>query len=287
MYSLLVGAVVLAIWYGGFWPGVVSLVIGWSVGPFLLVASGSRAGLHTRDDLLRWSIPLGVALIVVWVSLVMRRGQQRAATAAVAAEVSSRRMQALEHLASMLSAAVTPAEVARALVSLTSALVGARGGAVGLVDGDEIIIVDPLGVVSHTHSPGERLPLAARAPIARAAAQGETIVIRSRLDFLTRFADGAARTPWAQSALAVPLRVSGEVVGSISLLFDMPAYQSFYPPSTQTQDPNRRKSGEQACHEGGTGAGGAKKRVCDKNETKMIHLRRRSRRTAGIRFPCQ
>jgi serine phosphatase RsbU (regulator of sigma subunit)/anti-sigma regulatory factor (Ser/Thr protein kinase) len=220
VYSLLVGAVVVAVWYGGFGPGLLALAIGWAIGPFLL-ASGSQSGLHTRDDLLRWAIPLGVALMVVWISLVMRRAQHRAATAAVAAEESSREMESLQRLTTALSAAVTQQDVAHALVDQTPPLIGALGGSVGLVDGDELVIVDPSDVASQwqTHRPGLRLSLRARAPIARAAAEDELVVVRSREEFATRFADGAAMTPSAHAAVAVPLRIAGDVVGSMSFLY--------------------------------------------------------------------
>jgi serine phosphatase RsbU (regulator of sigma subunit)/anti-sigma regulatory factor (Ser/Thr protein kinase) len=220
VYSLLVGAVVVSVWYGGFGPGVVTLVVGWSVGPFLLVGMGSGSGIHSQDDLLRWLVPLGVGLMVVWIYLLLRRGQLRAATAAVAAEESTREMEALQRLASALSAAVTQNDVAHALVDRTPRLIGARGGSVALVDGDELVIVDPASAASQTHRPGLRLSLRTRAPIARAAAENGVIVVRTRTELTTRFPDGAAMTPYAHAAVAVPLRIAGDVVGSMSFLYD-------------------------------------------------------------------
>src|SRR5206468_10762242 len=119
-----------------------------------------------------------------------------------------------------LSAALTPADVAHALVVQTPGLLGARGGSVGLVDGDEIVIVDPSAVASQTHRPGLRLPLETRAPIARSAAESGLVVVRSREEFESRFPDGASMTPYAHAAVALPLRLAGgEVVGSMSFLF--------------------------------------------------------------------
>jgi serine phosphatase RsbU (regulator of sigma subunit)/anti-sigma regulatory factor (Ser/Thr protein kinase) len=220
VYSILVGAVVVAVWYGGFLPGVVALAIAWSLGPFLLVPEGRSSGLHSRDDLLRWGVPLLVALMIVWISLVMRRGQQRAATAAVVAEESSREMEQLQRLATALSAAVTPTDVAHALVEQTPGLLGARGGSVSLIEGDELVIVDPAGVAGQTHRPGQRLPIGTRAPIARAAAENDATVVHTREEFESRFPDGAAMTPYARGAVAVPLRMAGEAGGSMSFLFD-------------------------------------------------------------------
>jgi serine phosphatase RsbU (regulator of sigma subunit)/anti-sigma regulatory factor (Ser/Thr protein kinase) len=220
VYSILVGAVVVAVWYGGFFPGVVTLAISWSLGPFLLTAHGRPTGIHNRDDLLRWGVPLVVALMIVWISLVMRRGHERAATAAVEAEETTREVELLRRLATALSAAVTPTDVAHALVAHTPALLGARGGSVSLVDGDEIVIVDPAGVPGQTHRPGRRLPLATLAPIARSAASNDVVVVRSRDEFVSRFPEGAAMTPYARGAIAVPLRIVGAAAGSMSFLFD-------------------------------------------------------------------
>jgi serine phosphatase RsbU (regulator of sigma subunit)/anti-sigma regulatory factor (Ser/Thr protein kinase) len=222
LYSILVGAVAVAVWYGGFGPGVLTIAIGWSIAPFLLRAEGESAGFDDREEFLTWAAPLVVALVVVWVSVAMRRGQERAATAAVAAEESTREMETLQQLSAALSSALTPTDVAHALVDKTPSLLGARGGAIGLVDGDDLVIVDPAGVASQTHRPGLRLPLATRAPIARAAAEGSLMIARDREDLVARFPDGAALTPYAQAALAVPLRVAGDVVGSMSFLFDEP-----------------------------------------------------------------
>ncbi len=220
VYSILVGAVVVAVWYGGFLPGAVALVIGWAIGPFLLVAHDRPAGIHNRDDLLRWGVPLLVALMIVWISIVMRRGQQRAAAAAVEAEETTREMELLQRLAGALSAAVTPTDVAHALVAQAPGLLGARGGSVSIVEGDEIVIVDPAGVRGQTHPPGQHLPLTTRAPIARSAAENDVVVVRSRDEFLERFPDGAAMTPYARGAVAVPLRIAGAAAGSMSFLFD-------------------------------------------------------------------
>ena len=219
-YALLVGAVAVAIWYGGFGPGLFAVALGWSLSPFVLTRADTIA--FEDQDEVRWATSLVVGLIVVWVSLVMRRGQERAATAAVAAEESTRQMEILQELTAALSAAVTPTDVAHQLIRRTSLLIGARGGSLGLVDGDDLVIVDPADVARQTHRPGLRLPLASRAPITRAAAEGALMRAADRQAFETAFPDGAALSPNAQAALAVPLRTEGTVVGSLSFLFDRP-----------------------------------------------------------------
>jgi len=221
-YVLLVGAVALAVAYGGLGPGIVALTLGWVVSFVAWVGEPGALDVDSEEEVLGWATSLAVGAGVVWVALALRRGHEQAGIAVDEAEASIRELTGLHELASSLSAALTPSDVAAALVARTSALLGARGGAVGLVEGDELVIVDPHGAEAQTHAPGFRLPLLTRAPIARAAYSGSTIHVRDRETFEREYPDGAALTLYAQSAVAVPLRVGGEVVGSISFLFADP-----------------------------------------------------------------
>lgn len=223
IYVLLVGAIAVTVWYGGLGPGVLGVAIGWSLCYVVFVGDPEAIDTGTDEELLRFGASALVGIGVVWVSIVMRRGRERAVIAAGEAEASVRTMTELQGLATALSAAVTPTDVAHALVELTPPLLGARGGALGLIDGEELVIVDPQGVSSQTHEPGFRLPLATRAPIAAAASTGTPIRVRDREAFERDYPDGAALTLYAEGALAVPLRAGGEVVGSMSFLFDDPA----------------------------------------------------------------
>ncbi len=220
VYSLMVGAVAIAVWYGGFGPGLVCVAIAWSVAYVLFVGDAVAVDTGTDDELLLWAASLIVALGVVWISLVMRRGQERAASAAVAAEASVRDLEAVQELAGALSAAVTQADVAHTLVALTPPIIGARGGAVGLLDGDELVILDPEAVATQTHAPGTRLPLTVDAPIVRAVTSAARVVVRDPETLRSLYPDAIAMTPYVRAAVAVPLRVAGKVVGSVSFLFD-------------------------------------------------------------------
>ena len=221
-YVLLVGAVALAVSYGGLGPGLVALTLGWTVSFFSYIGEPGALDVDSEDEVLSWGISLAVAAGVVWVVLALRRGHERAGIAVDEAVASIRELTGLQDLATSLSAALTPSDVARALIELAPALIGARAGALGLVEGDEIVIVDPRGAPSQSHAPGFRLPLRARAPIARAALSGTPIRVRSREVFEREYPDGAALTLYAQSAIAVPVRVGGEVVGAMSFLFAEP-----------------------------------------------------------------
>ncbi len=217
LYALLVGVVAVAVWYGGLGPGLVAVAAGWT---FELVQLGFLSGTFQGIEVTRWAATLTIALGVIWVSTQMRTGQERAVLAAAEAEETVRELVGLQELAAALSAAVSPREVARALVTQAPALLGARGGALGLIDGDELVIVDPQGAEQQTHLPGSRLPLKTRAPIAHAARTGVTVEVGDRATFEREFPDGADLSLSAHRAIAVPLLAAGEVVGSMSFLFD-------------------------------------------------------------------
>ena len=222
VYSLLVGAVAVSVWFGGLGPGLLAIACGWSVSLFVFVGPAGHPEEGSGRDLVRWTIPLLVAVAVVWIAIAMRLGRERAVVAVGEAEAAVRDLAAIQEVASALSAALTPSDVAHVLIERTPGIIGARGGSVGLLEGDEIVIVDPASATWETHPPGSRLPIDAMAPIARAARDGQPVVVRDREAFERSFPDGLALTPYARAAVATPIVVAGDVVGSLSLLFDRP-----------------------------------------------------------------
>jgi serine phosphatase RsbU (regulator of sigma subunit)/anti-sigma regulatory factor (Ser/Thr protein kinase) len=219
LYAPLVGVGPVVVLVCGLGPGFLSIAAGWAVAFVVLVRPLGDLPEAEPDAVTRWGVNLAVALGVVWVTDFLRRGRQRAAVAADTAEASIRDMGGIQHLAASLSAAVTPSEVAHALIEQTPALIGARGGSLALIDGDDIAIVDPHSVRLQTHAPGSRIPLEARAPIAEAARTGVLVRVFDRETFARHFPEGVARTPYAHAAVAVPVRAGSDVVGALSLLF--------------------------------------------------------------------
>ena len=100
--------------------------------------------------------------------------------------------------------------------------IGARGGALGLVEGQELVIVDPRGAQGQTLRPGARFPLTARAPITTAAREGKPAWVQRRAEFVSRFAEGAALAPYASGALAVPVFVGERLAGAMGFPFQEP-----------------------------------------------------------------
>jgi GAF domain-containing protein/anti-sigma regulatory factor (Ser/Thr protein kinase) len=220
IYAILVGAVATSVWYGGAGSGLLTLALAWSLAPFILYPDEAFS-LGNRDDLDRWGLSLVAALAVVWVSLVMRRGQKRAATAADLAERSSEQMELLQKLAVGLSKAVSSAEVAHVLTDQAMVMLGAQGSALGLVEGDDLVIVDSVGLAARAHLPGERLALERRTLVTQAARESVVVRVDDRASLAASFPDSALLFPASvQAAVAVPLRVGGEVVGVVGFLYE-------------------------------------------------------------------
>jgi serine phosphatase RsbU (regulator of sigma subunit)/anti-sigma regulatory factor (Ser/Thr protein kinase) len=220
LYAVLVAAVAVSVVYGGLGPGALTAGLAWLLALWLLVEPQGHVDVAGWSEITRWAAGLAIALGVVVLVEGVRRERERAASVAIEAEERVRDVEALQDLTAACSAAVTRADVAHALIERMPRLLGARGGAVALVDGEELVIVDPQVSTGLTHRPGARIPLATRAPIAQAAATGGAIVVRDREAFERSYPDGVALMPYARGAVAMPLRVAGEVVGAISFLFD-------------------------------------------------------------------
>jgi serine phosphatase RsbU (regulator of sigma subunit)/anti-sigma regulatory factor (Ser/Thr protein kinase) len=220
LYAILVGVVVASAAYGGLGPGLLTTALAWVLGLWLVVEPRGDLGIGGAGQLTRWAAALAVAVLLLLLMEVLRRERQRTETAVVAAEDAIRDLEALQDLAAACSAAVTQADVAHAIVERLPRLLAARGGALALVDGDHLVVVDPDTDAVQTHRPGSRIPLTARAPIARAASRGETVVVRSHAEFEQSYPDGIRLTSYARAGVAAPVRVAGEVVGAISFLYD-------------------------------------------------------------------
>ncbi len=222
-YAQLVGAVALAMLLGGVPAGVAATVVGWTLGGFVLEDKHWQPVFGDRDEFLRWLTSLAAAVVVVLVGTAMRRGHERAAEAAAGAERSRRRLEAIQELTASLSAAVGPDDVATALARGVVEALGARGGALGLIDGDELVVVESGRDGSRTPiASGTRLPLSLRAPITAAAREGHAVWVERRSELVRGFPDAARPTRDASSALAVPVRQRGAVIGAMAFAFREP-----------------------------------------------------------------
>jgi GAF domain-containing protein/anti-sigma regulatory factor (Ser/Thr protein kinase) len=213
-YVPLVGAAAVAGWYAGVAAGLVVVAVAW---PLALLAIAPPRGSFSADgdELSRMLVALAVALVILWLTWAIDRLRRRA-------EKSTTSAEALQELAAALSAAAEPSRVANALVLTVPRLLGATGGSLALVEGDDLVVVDPAGAPRQALPPGMRLPLATPAILATAAREGRPVYVNSRQEFEEQYPDGALLAPSSSSALAVPLRAGREVVGAMSFMFAAP-----------------------------------------------------------------
>jgi GAF domain-containing protein/anti-sigma regulatory factor (Ser/Thr protein kinase) len=220
-YAQLVGAVALAMLLGGVPAGVAATVVGWGLGAFVLENPRWHSVFHDEDEILRWSTSLLAAAVVVGVGWAMRRGHERAAVAAVEAERSRRRLEAIQELTASLSAAVRPSDVAEALARGVVETLGAARGSFGLVEGDELVVVES-DTGADRRVAGTRMPLSARTPLAAAAREGHVVWVERRSELVRAFPDAAGAARGIGSVLAVPIRRGGSVTGAMAFGFREP-----------------------------------------------------------------
>jgi serine phosphatase RsbU (regulator of sigma subunit)/anti-sigma regulatory factor (Ser/Thr protein kinase) len=222
LFSPLVGTVVLVSVFYGAGPALAATAVGWLTALVALVEPRGSLGWESVSEATQWGVGLAVALVLIWASWTLQRLREQETRRAKEAEETTAVARELHELAAALASAATPAEVAGALLARVPELLGSVGGSLGLVEGDQLAVVDPVGGPRPALRPGLRLPLSTRAPITTAARTGEAAYAVTREQFVREFPDGARLARYAASALAVPLRVDGRVAGSIGFPFTRP-----------------------------------------------------------------
>jgi serine phosphatase RsbU (regulator of sigma subunit)/anti-sigma regulatory factor (Ser/Thr protein kinase) len=221
IYAPLLGALVLVAWTAGIGPSVVGLVFGWGLALWLVVAPRGSFGMREEDDFVRWCINLGVAVLIVIAAATLRVGRQRATTRAIDATALGHETERLVLVTTALSAAVSSADVARVLSVQGSDLIGAQGGALGLIEASDLVVVDPTGLAAEARTDGDRVPLDRATLLTQAAREATVAIARDRATFESMYHDSAdTLTSDVEGAIAIPVRSEGKVVGSIGFLFD-------------------------------------------------------------------
>ena len=221
IYAPLLAAVALTSWYGGFGPSALVIVVGWTAALGLLAAPNRDLAIGNTEDLIRWLINLGVALLLAGVGGLIRHREEQSAVEAESARSAVHDIESLQQLSIALTGAVSSADIARAVSSHASGILSASGCGLGLVDGQELTVVDPGGLAAEAFPHGSRLELTQEA-LGTAAVRTESMVMaRDRAELEAVFPDSAAILPaQAERALAVPLRANGTVVGAVGFVFE-------------------------------------------------------------------
>ena len=192
----------------------------------------------------RWAVNFAIAALIVLIAGVLRIGRQRATVSAVEAEHSLQRVEALQELSAELAGAVSSDEISHALAERAAALLGADGAALGVLESEDVLVVDPIGLATAFHVPGRRISLD-RSTLLTAAVREARIVRADDREALDReFPDSAAILPAVvQSALAVPLRVAGKPLGVVEFLFDRPECHRRRARSSRSDERRARRAG--------------------------------------------
>jgi serine phosphatase RsbU (regulator of sigma subunit)/anti-sigma regulatory factor (Ser/Thr protein kinase) len=223
IYAPLVGAIAVAAWFGGVGPAALSLGIGSVLALWALVEPRGELTVGSTDDMTRWLVNFAIAALIVLIAGVLRIGRQRATVSAVEAEHSLQRVTALQELSAELAGAVSSDEISHALAERAAALLGADGAALGILESDDVLVVDPIRLTTEFHVVGRRISLDDSTLLTAAVREGRTVRADDRETLDRQFPDSAAILPAAvQSALAVPLRVAGKPLGVVEFLFDRP-----------------------------------------------------------------
>jgi GAF domain-containing protein/anti-sigma regulatory factor (Ser/Thr protein kinase) len=223
IYAPMIGAVLLSAWLGGVGPAAVSLIFGWAVALWVVVEPRGSLQLGESDEMTRWSVNLAVGALIVAVAAVLRVSRERAMEAAEEAQTSLGRVGALQELSAELSSAASSTEVSRALAERSADLLDAQGAALGLLEGDDVLVVDPIPIAAGFHVPLRRIALDDDTVLTAAVREARIVRADDRATLEREFPDSAAVLPeLVRSVVAMPLRVAGKPVGVVEFLFDRP-----------------------------------------------------------------
>ena len=144
-----------------------------------------------------------------------------------AAEEAADRARRLQIVTAALSSAITPAQVADAVlgqgVDALEAIVGVMTRLTE--DGHTLEIVGSRGLAAGVGEAWLRIPLDAPLPLAEAARTGEPVWINRTAEYLARYPATADTTlsPLGNEAIAaLPLRVEGRILGALAFRFAPP-----------------------------------------------------------------
>jgi PAS domain S-box-containing protein len=177
---------------------------------------------HTAEDLaLAEDLASRAALAVDNARLY--RAEQRTRQAA---EVTADRLARLQIVSAALSQALTPQEVAEAVIGQGVSSLGAHAGTIVALtaDGRELELVGTIGFPQELVERWRRFPLEARVPIADAARENVPVLVESITNWAERYPElgPLASVTGSRALIALPLIVKGRTIGAMGLSFPRP-----------------------------------------------------------------
>lgn len=142
-----------------------------------------------------------------------------------AAEQATERTTRLQALTAALSAAVTPTEVADAIINEGVAALGASAGSVALLTADRTALeaIKAIGYPLTVLNPRRRVPIDAPLPLADAVRTGTPVLLGSR-EAYTRYPGFTDLPAWRENraTVALPLIVEERAIGALGISFPGP-----------------------------------------------------------------
>jgi K+-sensing histidine kinase KdpD/ActR/RegA family two-component response regulator len=216
-------AIVLSAWLGGVGPAVLA-TLGSAViaGVFFLPPLNSLR-VDDAGDAIGLSLFLLVGLLACALMRVVERSRLQERHARLSTERTFRRTRQLHDLATALSTTQTPSEVMQAsLRELLHAFEGAAGAFVTVTnDGHDVEVSNTMGYENGAVGRHAVVPLTSKTLLTEAIRRRVPIGFASREDLGKQFPDVHVDAPLAhcESAIVVPLIVSGRALGAVALAF--------------------------------------------------------------------
>lgn len=182
------------------------------IGALTLMTTADSGRRYDRDDL-EFAAELARRAALAVDNARRYEGEQEARAAA---DRARRRTERLQRVTASLAAALTEQEVARVVVEEAMSALSAVAGVVVVREGDEVRVVVAAGYPPDLLASGMILPLESPAPLSRVLRAGEELWLETPEGW-GRF--GTPRPELGAAAIALPLRVGGEIIGGIGFRF--------------------------------------------------------------------
>jgi PAS domain S-box-containing protein len=211
---LLLLAVALTAYLGGYWPGLLATVLATLSLDYFFTPPRHHFIPDSGEE------AAGVGLFFV-VALLISQLFERRRFVQRQAEAASARANRLQAITAKLAEAVTPQQVLDAVVTEGVEAAEARAGAIGLLmaDGETIEIVAARGYEQRVFMGWETFPLVAETPMGAAIRERKPFFFETSADRDAAF-PSIARVGGPSHALAIlPLVVEGRAIGGIAFTF--------------------------------------------------------------------
>jgi K+-sensing histidine kinase KdpD/ActR/RegA family two-component response regulator len=213
LFPTLYPAIVAAAWYGGFWPAAVATLISAAASDYWFLPPTGSFAIADPDAIVALTVFVAGGLLLSLLTDGIQRRSERERLRRLHAEGEARRAEHLQQVATALSKARTPAEVAETCVLECTYAFGAAAGVMMVLDEDgHVEIAHAVGLPQPSLEQLRGLRLAAgTSPLADALQSRDLVAIESRTALIARYRDEADATFTRdhQAVVAVPVLIRG------------------------------------------------------------------------------